>query len=296
MKVFCFTVSFLIIVAGLLSACDREETIYPTQLVPVERMTATDISAIKTTTPTSTSVPLTPGLTPAFVYAPDVGKSVYPLASLRILTPGDGSRLTSPIFPKLSILLGVDDTVEVELVNSKGELLVKKLLRYPEVDSNLRILIQPEMDFEITGNEEAGRLIVRTRDAYGRLISLASCELTLLSVGESTLEAAMIPYESFLLTEPTSGDIVVSGVVNVAGYARLVDSSVIVIELVDENGMEISNRVLTLSGDPGGAPIVFTATLPYHVERETSVRLILRQARGIIPGAAIASSLLLNIR
>jgi hypothetical protein len=175
-------------------------------------------------------------------------------------------------------------------------LLVKKLLRYPQVDSGQRILIQPEMDFEVASNEEAGRLVVRTRDAFGRLVALASCDLILLATGEPTLKAAGIPYESFLLTEPVTGSLVEGGVVQVSGYARPVGSSFIVVELVDEKGKELANRVLTLNADPGGAPIVFSTSLPYQVGRETPVRLILRETRGSIPGPAVATSLLINIR
>ncbi len=86
------------------------------------------------------------------------------------------------------------------------------------------------------------------------------------------------------------------GVVQVSGYARPVGSSMIVIELVDESGMVVSNRVLSLSSDAGGAPVEFSTTLPYQVERETPVRLILRQTRGAIPGPAVASSILLSVK
>jgi hypothetical protein len=268
----------------------------PVTASPTLRGTQTETPVTKTITISAPKLTITPGLTPAYIYAPDEGEPVYPLATLRILSPGDGSSLVSPLRPELSILLGVGSTIEVELLNSSGELLVKKLLSYPEVDTSERILIQPEMDFEVAGNEQTGRLVVKSRDDFGRLIALASCDLILLSTGESSPEVAQLPYESFLLIEPKSGEVIQGGVVQVSGYARPVGTSMIVIELVDESGGVVSTRVLSLSSDAGGAPVEFSTTLPYLVERETPVRLILRQTRGAIPGPAVASSLLLNIR
>ena len=294
MKKLQLLTGLLIVTTALLAGCGQVEASVPATVIPLKIATVTTEPPIQTVTATAFTATLS--LTPAFIFAPDEDEPIYPLSDLRILSPGDGSRLISPIRPELSILLGVDNTVEVELLNSSGALLVKKLLRFPEVSSNQRILIQPEMDFEISAGEEAGRLVVKIFDVFERLTELASCELTMLAQGESELEAARVPYESFLLTEPRNGDVIQGGVVTVSGYVRPISQSVIVIELVDENGVEISNRVLYLTGEPGGAPIVFTTTLPYQVERETAVRLILRQAKGIIPGPAVASSLLLSVK
>jgi hypothetical protein len=283
----------MVVIIALLVGCEQVETPSPVTVTPPENEKVTPDPV---PTLTATAFAVTPSMTPAFIYAPDTGEPIYPLSDLRILSPGEGSRLSSPIRPELSILLGAENTVEVELLNSSGALLVKKLLQYSQISSSQRILIQPEMDFEIAGDEEAGRLVVKTYDNYGRLIALTSCDFTLLAEGVSIFEAARVPYESFLLTEPRAGSVIQDDVVTVSGYARPVSQSAIVIELVDENGSEISNRVFYLTGDPGGAPVIFNATLPYQVERETAVRLILRQAKGTFPGPAVASSLLLIIK
>jgi hypothetical protein len=296
MKTARYTIILLIIASNWASACDRVTTVDPVTEIPTLRVTQTETSVTNTVTIPDPTLTVTPGLTPAYIYAPDEGEPVYPLATLRILSPGDGSSLVSPIRPELSILLGADSTIEVELLNSNGELLVKKLLRYPEVDTSERILIQPEMDFEVPGNEQTGRLVVKSQDTFGRLIALASCDLVLLSTGESSPEVAHLPYDSFLLIEPLAGEVIQGGVVQVSGYARPVGSSMIVIELVDENGIVVSTRVLSLSSGAGGAPVEFSTTLPYQVERVTPVRLILRQTRGAIPGPAVASSILISVR
>ncbi len=295
MKTVLYAIILLIFASGWLSACGRVTTVDPATTPPDPQITQTEIQVTKTITIPAPMLTITPGLTPAYIFVPDEGEPVYPLATLRILSPEDGSSLVSPLRPELSILLGADSTIEVELLNSNGELLVKKLLRYPEVGTNERILIQPEMDFEISGNEQSGRLVVKSQDTFGRLIALASRDLILLSTGESSPEVATLPYESFLLVEPLAGEVIRGGVVKVSGYARPVGSSMIVIELVAESGIVVSTRVLSLSSDAGGAPVGFSTTLPYLVEQETPVRLILRQTRGAIPGPAVASSILLSV-
>jgi hypothetical protein len=284
------------VIAAWLSACNGAINPTTTAIISPLLGEITHTPVISTITPTALPITPTPHLTPAFSYMPDVSEPIYPFAGLRILGPGDGSRLTSPIIPELSILLGAGNTVEVELLNAMGELLVKKLLQYPEVASDQRILIHPEIDFEIESDEEIGRLVVKTQDGFGRLISLSSCDVILLSRGEQVLEAARMPYESFLVTDPSAGTVVRGGIVTVSGYARPVSASVIVFELVDEKGVEISNRVVRLHGDPGGAPIGFSIALPFQVSQETSVRLIVRQSSSTIPGPAVASSMLLRIK
>ncbi|MGA9397925.1 MAG: hypothetical protein WBV22_06665, partial [Anaerolineaceae bacterium] len=259
-------------------------------------------STLVNTTPVAILSPTTFEPTPAptelseFIYAPDEGQPVYPLASLRILSPGCGSRLTSPIQTDLSVILGVDNTIQIELSNSSGELLVKKVIRYQNVSPDQRILIYPALDFEIDDEEENGRLAIKIYDSFNRLISMSSCELTLLSDGMSEIAAAGVPYEPFLITEPASGSVIQGGVVTVYGYARPVSQSSIVIELVDENGVELANRQLIVRRESNGSPVIFSTTLPYQVFKTTFVRLIIRQSIGPLPGPAVATSLLITIK
>jgi hypothetical protein len=268
----------------------------PPNPVSAPSLTSTERPILNTATITFPTLTSTPSALPAYTYAPDEHSPAYPMSMQRILSPGDGSSVLSPLKPELSILLGSDHTVEIELLNNNGALLVKKLLYYPQVDVNQRILIQPELDFEVSGNGESGRLVVKTQDVFGRLIALTSCDLTLLMTGDPSPSPALIPYDTFLLTEPQDGDLIQGGIVEVSGYIRPVGSSMVVIEMVDENGVVISNRVLSMSSLSDGAPVAFSTTLPYLVERETHVRLILRQTRGAIPGPAVVSSILLSIR
>jgi hypothetical protein len=236
-----------------------------------------------------------PTALPEFIFAPDNGEPVYPLSKLRILSPGNGSRLSSPIHTELSVILGVENTIEIELLNSSGELLVKKVIRYESVGSDQRILIYPELDFEIVGAEENGRIIIKTYDSFTRLLAMSSCDLTLLSDGQNQLLVAGIPYEAFALLEPASGSVIRGGKVMVSGYARPVGDSIVIFELVDENGKEISNRQLIIQPEPGSSPISFKTTLPYVVNQATPVRLIIRQAKGTFPDPAVATSVLITI-
>ena len=247
MKTARYAIILLLFASSWLTACGRVITVNPVTAIPTPRITQTEFLATNTLTIPAPTLTITPGLTPAYTYAPDEGETVYPLAMLRILSPGDESRLVSPFRPELSILLGADNTIEVELLNSNGELLVKKLLSYPEVNTSERILIQPEMDFEVAGDQQTGRLVIKSQDTFGRLIALTSCDLILMSSGESSPEGAKLPYESFLLIEPQVGEVIQGGVVHVSGYARPVGSSMIVIELVDEGGVVVSTRVLSLT-------------------------------------------------
>lgn len=290
---FLIYIGYLILL--LLSACDSSGT-------PMVTIEATAIQSSSVTvlppvpSPTITIPTLEPTVQPEFLYAPDHGEAVYPLSNLRILSPGNGSKLTSPIQTELSVILGVNNTIQIELLNSIGELLVKKVIGFLNVGSNQRILIHPMMDFEIAGDQENGRLVLKTYDSFNRLIAMSSCDLTLLSAGSSEILPAAVPYEPFLITKPVNGEIIQGGVVTVAGYARPMSQSFVILELVDEMGVGVSNRQLVLKGESGGSPIVFSTTLPYVVFKATPVRLIIRQSKGQIPGPAFVSSLTLTIQ
>jgi hypothetical protein len=285
----------LLIIPGIAACGPSKSAVIDTQMT-AGTIIGTVSPTLTLATPTVIAFTPSPSRTPEFILAPDEGEPIYPLAKLRILSPGEGSRLVSPVQPELSILLGVDNTVEVELLNSSGVMLVKKLLRYPGVEPTQRIMIHPQLDFEIAGEEEAGRLVVKTYDSFNRLLALTSCDLTLLASGENEVVAARVPYETFLITEPASGAFIQGGVVTVSGYARLVSQSAIVFELIDENGAEIANRVLILKVDGFNTPTVFSTTIPYHVERKTPVRLIIRQTKSGMREPAIAFSILFSIQ
>jgi len=288
-----YLVPFVLLIS---TACGQTGT-------PISIVVTTSTPSISVTTPpVVTASPTTFEITPfptelsEFTYAPDEGQPVYPLSNLRILSPGGGSRLTSPIQTDLSVMLGIENTIQIELLNSRGDLLVKKVIRYQGVNSEQRILIHPVMDFEIDAEEESGRLVVKTYDLLNRLISMSFCELTLLSGGKSEITAADVPYEPFLITEPASGSVIQGGVVTVSGYARPVSGSAILFELVDEKGIGLANRQLTVKQEPGGSPVIFSTTLPYQVYTATPVRLIIRQSVGPLPGPAVATSLLITIK
>ncbi|MBN2676825.1 MAG: hypothetical protein JXR32_02040 [Anaerolineaceae bacterium] len=290
------TAGILLMIFFGVTACGQQQPFSHATQTPTSFPTVlATLTTHPITHPTMQPTP-SPSRTPEYTYAPDEGEPVYPLAKLRILSPGEGSRLTSPIQTDLSILLGVDNSIEIELLNMRGVLLVKKLLRFDTVDPTKRILIHPLLDFEIAGDEEPGRLVVKTYDKYNRLVALASCDLVLLSSGENAPKAGRVPYESFLLTQPAAGAYIQGGVVYISGYARPVSQSAIVLELIDENGVEVANRVLFLKADNSDIPTVFSTTIPYQVGQETPVRLIIRQTKGGIPVPAIVFSMLLSIR
>lgn len=285
------------ILMGLLPVACQQAPVDVTPIVSTTGMTPARTGEIFRLTPSSfpTTTPV-PTQTPAFVLAPDVGKPVYPLSRLRILAPGEGSRLLAPIQLELSIIPGVNKTIEIELLDPGGQLLVKKIIAFSQAPSGQRILVRPLIDFEIPDVEMNGRLVVKTYDEYNRLVGLTSCELILLSQGDNEIKPAGVPYEAFLLTEPVDGQIVTGGVVAVSGYARPLSTSPVILSLVDENGVELSTRQLKIKADPAGSPVVFNTTLPYQVTKSTPVRLIIRQAKGSLPGPAVVFSLLFSIK
>lgn len=153
--------------------------------------------------------------------------------------------------------------------------------------------ISPQIPFEISAVAETARLVVHTEDRYGRIITLTSVDLVLLTIGENeTNPGASLP-QPYLIRALKSGDVITGGVLRLTALARPVNPSPVIFELIDETGkvIAVNSRVVdSPSGDLSHTP--FTIDIPYQVSDITPVRLSIRQeSANRIPGTVALISL-----
>lgn len=208
-----------------------------------------------------------------------------PQAFLRILRPGDFSKLLSPIQVEASVSPGEDGLVLVELFGEDGRSLVRQRLDYREyIDRS--IAIAPKLEFKINGAAELGRLVVSVNDRYGRQAALASTDIVLFSIGDNDFNPASSGMAPYIFRSPVADQVIKGGILAVRGLIRPVNVNPVLLELLDEKGQLLANASLKIdlpSGVLSHNP--FSADLTYKVSGPTHARLVLRQeSTDRIPG------------
>jgi hypothetical protein len=166
------------------------------------------------------------------------------------------------------------------LIGEDGRLLTSRLLRYTET-LYPQVYIDPKIRFEIPTAGELARLQISTRDDYGRLIAQNSVHVLLLKMGERQVLPNLGPEPRLKLEAPLPNSVALGGQVLIRGVFYPFNEKPLLLELIAPSGEVIGNRVLSTEG---AWPLEFETTIPYQVNRATSVRLVARQSDDKIPG------------
>lgn len=235
-------------------------------------------------TPTTTRTRW-PSRTPTITPTPTL-----PAGGVQIFQPGPGSKVTSPLVVSGSILPGDSKRVRLELIGEDGSLLVRKVLTYQHT-GGARVSFYEELEFELPGMAEAGRLQVSSEDAYGRTVVLGSSELLLLSMGEADINAPGDLMEDIVIRQPGAKTLIQGGTLTVAGLARPRGSGLLDIRLVASDGKVVGygSAVIGPAGEQGYGR--FSVEITYSVQSPTWVRLTIAETSLRIPGAVQVNSL-----
>ncbi len=194
---------------------------------------------------------------------------------ISIITPGDGSVLTSPIHLIAELNHEAGSLVRITLVNDNNLTISRQLLRIDkEEDSSTRF--ETDLFFEIPIETTEALLTVSTLDDNHRLQSLRSVTLKLASEGQSTVQAHLSNEPWLVIEEPKPMETIAGGQITVSGTINPVNDNPIRFDLVKPNGVVIGTLQLLVI-NPGEA-IIFNSTLPYaFITDTTDVRLVIRQ-------------------
>lgn len=254
----------------------------------------TATSSLPATVETTPTARPTPSPSPTYRYrrtpTPTETPGI-PNATILIYNPGPMSKLTSPIQLSASLQPGPSGSVVITLIGENGNILYRKLLRYTTHDW---VAISENVEFSISAAAEAARLQISTEDENNRVMSLASVDLLLLSIGEDDLNPPADLLEQLILREPLPNTLIQGGKVTVTGLARTGGEQPLLIELVDTNGTVVGYRqaAVTPPADPWSTQGygTFQIEVPYTVEGPTWVRLDVSSFEDRIPGPTHLSS------
>jgi len=229
---------------------------------------------------------LLPALTAALPWQPP--EPIQP-AYLHILAPGPNSTVTSPIIIKADLRCGGYDLTRIELVDIHGKLLSRQVLRLSShlvMPSHVTLPIY----FDMPQDEVKARLTIYVNDQFGRPLSLTSVNLTLTSK-DSEINPPRDGQLAFVISTPQEGSTHTGDTLQVKGWMRPYNNSVVIFELITEIGGIIGSRQLAVPENSGEAYIPFEIEMPYiFVTSTRNVRLVIHQMGENIPGDVVLIS------
>ncbi len=280
--------SLLAFLAGCAApATSSVPTPYPPDYLPtVIALTAEADSLSASQTALALTPVITPSETPAPTRTPTPRATFtqttipgHDPAAIQIFAPGPMSKVVSPISLRMHIIAGASGKAQIALYGEDGRLLTRTVKPVPPggkgVDQQLKI------PFEIHAAAEVGRLTVSTLDKQGRIQSLNSVRLLLLSSGASEINPPGNPSEPVNVVSPEAAASVSGGVVNVNGDIWPFNLNSLIFELVDPDGEIITLRMVSVNSID---PQLFQTSLPYKVSAPTLARLTIRQDDDRISG------------
>lgn len=278
---------FLIIASllGLLAGCTSPTqgsipTPYPPEYLPtVIVMTAAAANAAATSAAATILPSKPPARTPLPTRTP-IPKATatvtsIPLhdpAAIQILAPGPMSKVVSPITLKMNIVIGESQRAQIDLYGEDGRLLSRTLKKVPL--SGDGVFQQIKIPFEIRTAAEVARITVSTLDKAGRIQSLNSVRVLLISSGTNEITPPGNPSEPVGVVAPTLKDSASEGTLNVRGDIWPFNLNPVMFELIGPDGKSLGLRVLTVEQL---TPQLFETSIPYRISEPTLARLTIRQ-------------------
>ncbi len=194
---------------------------------------------------------------------------------LTLESPGDGSRVTTPI--QLSVQIKSQDQVliRITLTDRSGTVIARQLL---PMDTNAEAFFNfySKLAFEIPRDTSEALLSIALLDTANRPITLRSSSVILLSEGEDQILSSDPMEEWLTITQPQAGEALSGGLVRVEGTVTPLVEGPVFFELVTDSGGQIGTRQLPVGS--AGEFIDFDINIPYgYINQMRDVRLVVRQ-------------------
>jgi hypothetical protein len=238
----------------------------------------------QTATPTLLPTPIQPSLD-----SPLPPENIPP-STVQILNPGPASKVTSPFTLRASVKPGPESVIRIELLGEDGRLLMREVRNYQN-SQNEWVSLDREISYGINSVAENGRLQLSVEDEHGRIKSLSSVDLLLLSMGKQDLNQPLDQLEDIVLESPRSNTLIQGGVMRVTGLARPRSTQPLLIELSTSDGRIVGTRQVSVTPSSGILHGAFAIDVPFTVDYTTRVRVQVWEPGDQIPGIVNLSSL-----
>lgn len=275
--------------------------------VPAATHTAETAQPTATTGATNTPAPIPPTFTPVPTDEPAVPADVTPTAvvdpaiippaAIIIASPGNGSKVTSPL-----TVMGVsngsfEQAIAARLISADGTeiAVVPGQIAGEEMGQRGDYVIT--IDFEVNEITPAFIQVFTDSPMDGAITTLSSVGIQLLPTSEAGQEEIIEnpdTGEHIVITSQANGDVVTGGSITIEGFGRPTFESTFVVEMTDSNG-ELLAREAVMVNAPMGQYGYFSVTFPYEVTEETPARVSVRDISPAHGGDAFVNSILVRL-
>jgi len=213
-----------------------------------------------------------------------------PEARVQIYQIGELSLVTSPLQVSARLTSRNGKVVRIDLYGEDGRLLAREVRVYNNIPWQAA-RIGTDLEFEINGVSEMGRLLISVEDEYGRLIDVNSVNLILLSQGITELKPYSALWQRIIIQEPVPQALIQGDMLVVSGRVRPNGEGPLKVLLIAEDGrvlgQRLANTTIPIPGDYG----TFVAEVPYTVSDITSALLVVFEDGGQLSEIAHLASL-----
>jgi hypothetical protein len=233
-------------------------------------------------TPAITATPLDPPTatldivlgTPEPIKVPDL----LPQAEIQIISPGRLSRVLSPF--KLHLYLvpprndrGEDLVYQVSLYGDDGRLINRETIsRTKDQAQDSHVLLT--LAFKIDKSAETVRLEISAVDPYGRISSMATTDIVLLSQGEEEIKAIQDLFADMIIQQPISSTLIQGNLLTVQGVTRIAPGGELLVECINRNGNQVGSAILEVpEEDLGKGYRPFQGEIPFQVGSSSWIRV-----------------------
>lgn len=195
--------------------------------------------------------------------------------SLELITPGEGSIITSPIEISAQVQVQPQDLIRIKLVDRSGSVISRQLF-HVNASGDAILNFTTSLAFEIPRETTDGLLMIAVQDSHNRLAALRSASLKLLSDGENRINVQSTNSDWLTITKPQPGEKLQGGAIDVEGIVIPIIDRPVFFELITDSGGQIGWKQMAVEN--AGDIIEFNITVPYaYITQERDVRLVIRQ-------------------
>lgn len=245
-------------------------------------------AATKTSAPQPPEDTLVPAVEPTQEpEAPEIEN--VPEEAILILEPGPGSRVTSPIR-----VAGIaDPTFEQNLVIRIVSVEGIELALQPTtiaVDLGRRGPFEAQVSISIV---EEQNVLIQVYDQSARdggTIHLASVGVLLAPGGDVDIRPADPHPEDVHIIQPSLGDVISGGMVQVEGFGLASFEGTLVVEVYDATGTLVGSQALIVNSPEMGIPGPFSADVSYEVGEQGPGRIVVVDPLPVFDGISHIAS------
>lgn len=195
--------------------------------------------------------------------------------AILILTPGPGSRLTSPIHIEGIADPTFEQTLAVRLILIDGTV-AASLATTIAADIGQRGPFQADLSFDVPGGGNAFLQVYGQSPRDGGVTHLASVGVMLVSSGPTAVVPVRPHPEDIAIAQPRPAQTIRGGLLHVEGFALASFEQTLLVELYDADSNLVASQPVIVAAPDLGQPGPFVADMPYSVTASGPARVIVR--------------------